>query len=99
MVATPAGGGVTGDPRDTEWLVWPESCTVEVSRRGFLEACGKLAVAVAFDPNDGYPMPVCAHHSRGQRNGMMSLFEVIQQSRATAYRWAGGPYGTPPAEA
>ncbi|HEU5223453.1 MAG TPA: hypothetical protein VFU07_07205 [Candidatus Lumbricidophila sp.] len=40
-------------------------CHEEVSRKGQLEPCDKVAVAMRYDMRDGHPYPVCAFHTRG----------------------------------
>lgn len=38
-------------------------CTWEVSRRGELNPCGKTAVAIRYDENNGGVTEVCKHHA------------------------------------
>jgi hypothetical protein len=46
-------------------------CHEEVTRRGMLEPCDRVAVAVRIDPDEGGPYPVCArlHRGVGERVG------------------------------
>jgi hypothetical protein len=55
-----------------ETMFAPE-CHEEVTRRGMLEPCEKVAVAVRIDPNEGSRYPVCARHVRGP---MVPLAEI-----------------------
>ena len=41
------------------------TCDEETTRRGEVQPCCKPAVAMRFDPTEGTPYPVCAHHTRG----------------------------------
>lgn len=61
-----------------------QECHEEVSRRGELQPCDKVAVAMRFDPTFGDPYPVCAFHARGAN--MMSLSAVEAAVRADMQR-------------
>jgi hypothetical protein len=57
-----------------------QECHEEVSRRGELQPCNRVAVAMRIDPTFGDPYPVCAFHARG--SNMMSLSAVEASVRA-----------------
>ena len=43
-----------------------QTCHESVSRKGEEQPCEKVAVARRMDPDQDYPYPVCAFHSRGE---------------------------------
>ncbi|RCL84433.1 MAG: hypothetical protein DBW62_08660 [Microbacterium sp.] len=53
----------------------PEQCHEEVTRRGELEPCEKVAVALRLDPQESEPYPVCARHARAN---MVSLEDIVR---------------------
>lgn len=58
-------------------LKFSDKCEAEVIRKGELQPCDKVAVAVAYGEaeNDNW-WPVCPHHSRGRR--MVPLSELLK---------------------
>lgn len=53
----------------------PQECHEEVTRRGEVEPCEKVAVALRIDPEEGEPYPVCARHARAE---MVPLEAVVR---------------------
>ena len=53
----------------------PQQCHEEVTRRGELEPCDNMAVALRMDPEESEPYPVCARHARAN---MVSLEDVVR---------------------
>lgn len=53
----------------------PETCHEEVARADDLEPCGKTAVALRVDPQEGEPYPVCARHARAS---MVPLVDIVR---------------------
>ena len=53
----------------------PQECHEEVTRRGKLETCEKVAVALRIDPQESEPYPVCARHARAP---MVPLVDVVR---------------------
>ena len=56
-------------------LGYPEECTEEVSRRGLVEPCDRVAVALRVDRNEGTLYPVCARHTRAE---MVPLGAIVR---------------------
>lgn len=42
----------------------PDTCDEEVTRKGELQPCENIAVAVRIDPDGGTLYPVCGRHAR-----------------------------------
>ena len=59
-----------------------QECHEEVSRRGELQPCEKVAVALRKDPTFGIEYPVCAFHTRAD---MVALAVVVARERAAAW--------------
>ena len=53
-------------------------CTEAVTRRGIDQLCEKTAVAVRYDPEDGDPYPVCAHHARADMVPLAKIMEAVR---------------------
>jgi hypothetical protein len=52
-----------------------DECTEGVTRKGEFEPCGKTAVALRYDPEEGAPYPVCGFHSRAD---MVPLADIVK---------------------
>lgn len=53
-------------------------CTEEVTRRGELEPCGKVAVGLRVDPTEGTPYPVCPYHARARMVPLSDLVAALK---------------------
>ena len=65
-------------------LRYPE-CHEDVTRRGESQPCGKVAVALRFDPNcPSEPYPVCAYHSRTPMVPLAAIAHVLSPGGSDA---------------